>query len=400
MVALFSEYVLNPAMINAADTAHLDSLSNKFPCCQLLHAFICRSSLGEEIDFGQRLSKAALYSPDRNMLHAIVNRPGSLLIVEMRENWDYQILDTYAETKRMTEERMVNTPFLVIEEPFADIPMESTTQHEPELNTEADDFAIEPTFEIHVETKALIAERRANSSFLTIEEYPATPAKTDTRQEGGLEGITIEDYAEQLVDPAEEPIIITEQHHSHKDVMIGDKTLDSQEVSKYDDDRMPYSFLWWLNKTRKEHAGIYQPYVKAQSNLAETKKHVAEGLGYQIAENIFYQQLSPLKDLENQGVDPNQLTFKRKEESILDKFIQDDPQIKPPKPESLSIENKARHSAQDLDDLVSETLAEIYTGQMLFDKAIDTYKKLSLKFPEKSAYFGELIHDFEKKINK
>ena len=87
-------------------------------------------------------------------------------------------------------------------------------------------------------------------------------------------------------------------------------------------------------------------------------------------------------------------------EGGLDKFIQEDPQIKPPKPENLSIENKARQSAQDLNDLVSETLAEIYTGQMLFDKAIDTYKKLSLKFPEKSAYFAQLIDNLEKKLNK
>ena len=55
----------------------------------------------------------------------------------------------------------------------------------------------------------------------------------------------------------------------------------------------------------------------------------------------------------------NHLTFKRKEESVLDKFIQEDPQIKPPKPENLSIENKARQSAQDLNDLVSETLAAV-----------------------------------------
>jgi len=187
-----------------------------------------------------------------------------------------------------------------------------------------------------------------------------------------------------------------------EDAMMEKKVLelDHHEVSKYDDDKMPYSFLWWLNKTRKEHSGIYQPYLKLQSDLADTEKHATEGLGHQIAENIFYQQSAPLKDLENQGVDVNHLTFKRKEESVLDKFIQEDPQIKPPKPENLSIENKARQSAQDLNDLVSETLAEIYTGQMLFDKAIDTYKKLSLKFPEKSAYFAQLIDNLEKKLNK
>jgi hypothetical protein len=26
--------------------------------------------------------------------------------------------------------------------------------------------------------------------------------------------------------------------------------------------KCPTAFMWWLDKTRKEHAGIYQPYVE------------------------------------------------------------------------------------------------------------------------------------------
>ena len=36
-----------------------------------------------------------------------------------------------------------------------------------------------------------------------------------------------------------------------------------QTVAKYHDDNLPYSFLWWLDKTRKEHTNVYQPYAKA-----------------------------------------------------------------------------------------------------------------------------------------
>src|SRR3546814_202141 len=34
-----------------------------------------------------------------------------------------------------------------------------------------------------------------------------------------------------------------------------------EKVSLYNDDHLPYSFLWWLNKTRMEHAGTYRPYA-------------------------------------------------------------------------------------------------------------------------------------------
>lgn len=411
LITVFSECVLNPAAINAADTAYLVSLSNKFPCCQILHAFIGRSTIGGGAVFDQRLSTAALYSPDRNVLHMIVNRPEALLTVKMEENEklskqsDYKMPDIHAETKTLIEQRLVNTPFSVIEEQST-IPTELVIEHEPKEyieDTIVSDPAKQPIPDIHAETRALIEERMANKPLSEIEDCSTVSAEAVVEHElkDDIENILAEDSVAQLADVVEKPITVMEQQMD-EDVMMEKRVLelDRHEVSKYDDDQMPYSFLWWLNKTRKEHSGIYQPYVKFQSDLAETKKHATEGLGHQIAENIFYQQSAPLKDLENQGVDVNHLTFKRKEEFVLDKFIQEDPQIKPPKPENLSIENKARQSAQDLNDLVSETLAEIYTGQMLFDKAIDTYKKLSLKFPQKSAYFAELIDNLEKKLNK
>ena len=43
------------------------------------------------------------------------------------------------------------------------------------------------------------------------------------------------------------------------------------------------------------------------------------------------------------------------------------------------------------DDLVSEELAEVYLAQGLKDMARETYRKLSLRNPEKSVYFAELI---------
>ena len=47
------------------------------------------------------------------------------------------------------------------------------------------------------------------------------------------------------------------------------------------------------------------------------------------------------------------------------------------------------------DDLASEELAEIYLAQGLKDMAKETYRKLSLRNPEKSVYFAELIAKIE-----
>jgi tetratricopeptide (TPR) repeat protein len=53
-------------------------------------------------------------------------------------------------------------------------------------------------------------------------------------------------------------------------------------------------------------------------------------------------------------------------------------------------------SLSESDELITETLANIYFQQKKYDKALDAFKKLSLKYPEKSVYFAARIEEIEK----
>ncbi|RLJ73448.1 hypothetical protein [Pedobacter alluvionis] len=173
-------------------------------------------------------------------------------------------------------------------------------------------------------------------------------------------------------------------------------------VSQYNDDKLPYTFLWWLAKTRKEHEQIFQPYAhpnagnvkpQPQNNQQQERAEFQQ----QYVEHIFHIQ-TPFEVADHLAEYPSAEIKDAKGAEIIEKFLKEDPTIKPPKPEQIDNENKAKKSAEDNYDLVSETLAKIYIEQMLYHKAIDTYKKLSLKYPEKSRYFADLIQSIEKKF--
>jgi hypothetical protein len=173
-------------------------------------------------------------------------------------------------------------------------------------------------------------------------------------------------------------------------------------VSQYNDDKLPYTFLWWLAKTRKEHEQIFQPYAhpgagKLKPQPQNNQQQERAEFQQQYVEHIFHIQ-TPFEVADHLAEYPSAEIKDAKGAEIIAKFLKEDPTIKPPKPEQIDNENKAKKSAEDNYDLVSETLAKIYIEQMLYHKAIDTYKKLSLKYPEKSRYFADLIQSIEKKI--
>jgi len=90
------------------------------------------------------------------------------------------------------------------------------------------------------------------------------------------------------------------------------------------------------------------------------------------------------------GTQPEPQPTKTKQE-LLDAFIKNQPSISRGKESFFSAIEASRQSVVDQEGIVSETLAKIYFDQRYFEKAINIYEKLSLKYPEKSIYFAALI---------
>ncbi|MFC2117479.1 hypothetical protein ACFLSY_02400 [Bacteroidota bacterium] len=98
-------------------------------------------------------------------------------------------------------------------------------------------------------------------------------------------------------------------------------------------------------------------------------------------------------DNENYKVEPDS----RKD--LIDWFIEKNPKISLLEQSKSSQKDISINSLLDNDDVITETLAEIYVTQGYYIKALNAYEKLRLKFPEKSTYFANLIKEVENMIN-
>jgi tetratricopeptide (TPR) repeat protein len=82
---------------------------------------------------------------------------------------------------------------------------------------------------------------------------------------------------------------------------------------------------------------------------------------------------------------------------IIEKFIQNEPQINRGKAVEYAAGNMAKESLEEDVNLVTETIAKLYVKQGKLDKARKAYKKLIELYPEKSVYFAGQLKNLNKK---
>jgi hypothetical protein len=401
----------DPDSLKRSDIPLLKELVNQYPYFQPLRLILARLSMETE-EAEQTLTTTALYT-NGAVLHQFLQRKVSTSSVSNDYGVEHEFSFDNSESGQPEEIECVQEVndaevHSDEQETFEEI---AEIDHTEFLNTE-----VEPDQETieDQETFEEISEVDAHDYVHQPEDKPAAIPVIETLEDNFVENIAATDFfafeknfssedqdeKTHLIQPLVENIADEDMEEQEtalstsvlqQKFQAGNSPLekDTNEVTNYDDDTLPYTFLWWLAKTRKEHSSTFQPY-------ATPKKQNPNELHQQYVEHIFHIQ-SPFnaEEILNTDVQPH---ADPKDAKIIDEFIQKDPQISAPRPEQIDNENKAKKSAEDHNDLVSETLAKIYIEQMLYHKAIDTYEKLSLKFPEKSRYFADLIQSIKKKI--
>ena len=146
---------------------------------------------------------------------------------------------------------------------------------------------------------------------------------------------------------------------------------------------------------------LTQEDTTTDSKIAKEKLEIGKPLDFASDEKHSFQewlQLSRIQPIVRKDTEDEKITFASKNETqkkkleLIDKFIETNPKIPAVKhgsatPSTFDL-NKEDHSM-----LMTETLAKVYLEQKKYQKAIQAYEILILKYPEKISFFADRISD-------
>jgi len=430
----FTEFILNPDRFSLEDIHTLESWTEKFPYCTSLRILNARTyQIENDVKESDRVRLAAIYCPDRTVLFNLLNRhyePNNLRDLENthslhREENPFGEHDHLIETPSNISQNLESEPMPSFIPDFKEsdpieasqeIPAIPSTEPVPQKILRFEPIWNNPVlkFETEDEIPSPFIPKPVES--IPLEEiYPVEihTLEKEKEPENLIPKADIHEY--RIMDPWPQSI----EPSLNQNSLESDSTIGAEEIiPKSRENFIPSlksepeisgnqglpirkTFLFWLKKTQKGYflnEGLPQSGVRLDLHQPIRQAGAMDPLEKNYQSNIFHLGAIPAGD-PNQTI---QFDLSNKEDQIIEKFLREDIQhISPYRPDKSdnSVENLVEKASRDSSEMVSETLANIYYQQKLFEKAIMAYEKLSLKMPEKSAYFASIIQKIKSQIS-
>ena len=257
---------------------------------------------------------------------------------------DRDILFQFIVSDEFTAYRPVSIEIADITNPVAEVqPIAKEKEREPEQNISA------------------LLQNISKVAYAIVQEVPSTSKEKE--QDEPTAATRLDEPPVQQVEEQEKTQVIPPVEVLQEKLEIG-KPLAFEAEEKY-------SFQEWLKLSKQ------QPIVRELDTKNE-EIHLEKEEKEEIItedEKIFQKSLE-------------------KKQALIDKFIETNPKIIPTKKAMASPIN-IELSLQENTSLMTETLAKIYLEQKKYQKAIQAYEILILKYPEKSSFFANQIIDIK-----
>lgn len=364
----FITILRKPATINLNQVKGLEDIAERFPYFQNAHLLLAKQYHGHEnIRFENYLRKASAYASNRKMLYDLIKlETAEVIHVNEKQESSSEAIPFLSknESPEIEHLHVVDKEDSVAQSEQPEqikVPLiEIAGTASIELNESVTNTTVDPKEIIEQRLRELANEK--DTTLIVpeaIENVPITPPT-----------INVDSIPKKLILQA--PVNLEEKFVTNQEKETDERLNQSglQQKEQKEKSEQPHSFLEWLQ-------------VKSVPVIPQDR--ISEFHANEIIEK------APTK---------TEIEVNKIEDKLIENFIKSDPRIVASKSEFYSPGNMARLSAQDHQDLISETLARIYAQQGNLRKAIETYRKLALKSPEKSSYFAALIKDLEENDKK
>lgn len=314
-------------------------LSQEYPWFNAAHIFLAKADhVAGHVDYNAHLRLASLHSYDRKELWE--------LIVKAKLQETVSLIEEEIENVALSEEELEGT---------VDIIPEQANKEEASSVFAVDEDVIQGEKQIEAEPEFSV-EDEEEARVVKADEFD------DLQREIILEAISSTIEMEQT---DEESASVQEEKQTNIEVQD-----ESEPVAAITPTENLSAFAKFLLKKADE------------THWEEEKRKVQRPISP-----------SPQEEKEDNPVENSyeNLDPREKQHSLIEDFIKKDPKITPGKSEEYTTENLAKKSIVEDENLVTETIAQIYAQQGAYKKALKAYKLLSLKFPEKSIYFANQI---------
>ena len=228
------------------------------------------------------------------------------------------------------------------------------------------------------------------------EDYYSVKPVSESSAEDETKETTIDFYA------SKKPVSDTqeEQKSAYSPVDIYQKPIETKNIEKDEPAEVyknPVDFYSSQNKPvqEEEKVSATEEIANSEKPKAEPEKvtEVVKPTSNSNVTSFISTWKSWLKIDRSEIVTPSE---QDKKAAIIDKFIENNPKISPIKED---VDFIVKEKSNDISHLMTETLAQLYVEQKLYTKAIQAYKILQEKHPERTEEFEERIEEIKKSRN-